>query len=183
MGIDPVSLAIASGVISSGFGAYGSIQKGNADAAQADSQAKALQMQAAAEERRGNQERAIAQRNAEDEMIKTDKLRGRQRAVAAASGGGTDGSAAEIEAETAREGALNSELELWKGEESARGREDQAALYVAEAKNTQRQGKQARKAGFVNAGSAVLGAVLDGAALRVKNSSPGSGSGKGVYYR
>lgn len=150
---------IAAAAASAAATAYGTYAAGKAGKAQAESSAQALEMQARAEEARANQERAVAQRQAEGEREKAERLMSRQQAVAASSGGGTGGSAAEIIAETGREGEYRSDLTLWESEEKARGRADQAALYRWEAGNKREQGKQMAKAGLINAGASLMGTV------------------------
>lgn len=176
MGIETAVMAatIGAGVL----GGVGSIKQGQAAEASAKSQANVLRANADQEMVRAGQERAMAQRAAEDKQIETDRLAGRQRAVAAASGGGTGGTAALIEAETAGEGKFHSDLELWKGEEKAKGLESQATIDRLSALDKERSGKAARKASYISAGSQILGSI--GSAYSIGKSP--SRSSSGVYY-
>lgn len=177
MGIETALLAatIGSGVM----GAYGSIKQGQASQSAAESQSNALVAQSEQERRRAGQERAMAQRTAEEKDWQAKELESKQRAVAAASGGGTGGSAAAIIGRTAAEGQFQSDLELSKGEERAKGMEYQSVLDMGAAADKREQGKAARKASYWQAGSQVLGAVGSAASVKAKS---GSTSGSGVYY-
>jgi hypothetical protein len=93
---------------------------------------------AAGQEQRANEERAVSQYRAQQRQKEAARLVSQQQAAFAASGGGLDGSAADVIARTAGRGELNSELELWSGESRARGLEDQAAMTRAAAKANQR---------------------------------------------
>lgn len=93
---------------------------------------------AAAEERRANEERAVSQNQAQERQRLARVVGSQQQAAFAASGGGLGGSAADVMAETAGRGELNAERELWQGETRARGLEDQAAITRAAAKASQR---------------------------------------------
>lgn len=79
-------------------------------------------------------ERAVASVQAERRQKAAERLVSEQRARFAASGGGLGGSAAEVMAETEEKGAYNSALEMWQGEEKARGLEDSAAIARAASK-------------------------------------------------
>lgn len=177
MGIETAMLAavVGSGVLAGA----GAMKEGAAAEAAGRSQSNTLRAQADQEERRAGQERAMAQRRAEEKQIDTDRLMGRQRAVAAASGGGTGGSAAAIEAETAQEGAFQSDLQLWQGEEKAVGLEYQAGIDRGAAADKLAQGKAARKASYLKAGSQVLGSI--GSAYTMGKGG-GGGASSGAYY-
>lgn len=161
MGIETALMAatIGSGILAGG----GKLMEGAAAQAGAESKARALEAGALAQDRKASEERAVSQRRAEDQKIETDRLMGKQRAIAAASGGGTGGSAGLIEAETAGEGQFKSDLDLWAGEEKAKGLNFQSDIDRAAAKDSRRQGKSARTASYLAAGSAVLGSVAGAA--------------------
>lgn len=89
-------------------------------------QKAAGKMEAANAERKANAERVVAQQKAEEERRKKEYLISKQRAAFGASGGGVGGSAAQVIADTEGQGLYNSELQLWQGEERAKGYEDQA---------------------------------------------------------
>lgn len=177
MGIETAMMAAAIG--SGVLGGIGTLKAGQAQEASAKSQAVMLDAQAREEEWRAGQERAMAQRRAEEKQIDTERLMGKQRAIAAASGAGTSGTAGLIEAETAGEGAFQSELELFKGEERARGLETQAEVDRYSAVDKRRSGAAGRRASYIQAGSQVLGSVANAYSMGGKS---GGGSKSGVYY-
>lgn len=123
----------------SAVGAIGAIQGGKAQQASANYQA--AQLEAA-----GKTERAIAQREAEEDRRQARLMQSRARAVGAASGGGID---LELAGDIAAEGEYRALTSLWEGEEAAKGRKAQAAAARFE-------GKQAKKAGYLTAGKTLL---------------------------
>ena len=124
MGIETAMLAatIGAGVM----GGVGSLKQGQAAQAAGESASNALIGQSQQERWRASQERAMSQRTAEEKQYQTDEINAKARAAAAASGGGTGGSAAAIMGRTAAEGQYQSDLELAKGEEKAKGLEYQS---------------------------------------------------------
>jgi hypothetical protein len=174
MGIETAMLAatIGSGVLAAG----GKMMEGKAAQASAESKANMLEAGATAQERRASEERAMSQRRAEDQDLETQRLMGKQRAISAASGGGTGGTAGLIEAETAGEGKFKSEMDLWSGDEKGKGLEFQAQIDRGAAKDSRRQGKAARTAGYMAAGSSILGSI--GAGYK---GSGGGGAQSGTY--
>lgn len=123
----------------SAIGAVGAIQSGNA--ANAAAQHQAAQLEAA-----GQTERAIAQREAEENRRQARLMQSRARAVGAASGGGID---LDLAGDIAEEGEYRALTSIWEGEEAAKGRKAQAAAARFE-------GKQAKKAGYLKAGKTLL---------------------------
>lgn len=202
MGIDPISLAAMATVGSGVMGAVGSIKQGQAADAAAESQAnvmaaesearlKAAQAKAQQDQITATQQRAMAQRTAEEKEYQARELIAKERAAAAASGGGTGGSAAAIIGRTAAEGQYQSDLELAKGEEAAKGTEYQSILdlttartnrelALAGAEDKRKQGKAAKTASYWGAGSQILGAVGQAASAKMKASS--TSSTNGIYY-
>lgn len=175
MGIETAILAatVGAGVM----GAAGKMMEGGAAESASESKSNALNAGAAAQQRKASEERALSQRRAEDQQAETQRLMSKQRAVSAASGGGTGGSAAVIEAETAGEGHFKSELDLWQGEERGKGLDFQAEIDRAAAKDSRRQGKAARQASYLAAGSQILGSVASAGKGR-----GGGGASSGMYY-
>lgn len=162
--------------------AYGSIQQANAQAdaqeANARNAAVIADAQGKADEQRATEERAMSIRRAEEKQLETDRLMARERAVSAASGGGTGGSAADIEAQSAGEGKFQSDVELWKGEERAKGAYFQTGLDRSAANQrvamADWSGDNTRTAGYVTGGSQILGAAGNAASIRMKSSKPSS---------
>lgn len=125
------------------LGAGGAIAEGT-------SQANALNAEAAAMDKRANEEKAAAQREAIQRRRQASVLLSRQQAVAASSGGtATDPTVLDVMGDTAAEGQYQSDVALYQGDVAAAGLQDQAAINRARA-------RQARLAGFINAGSTML---------------------------
>lgn len=136
---------------STALGAVGAIQESNA--AQAASEANARQLEAKAKA-----DLAQGTVNAEAKRKQADKLLSRQRAVAAASGAGMTGSAADIMADTAGQGAYTSELDLWLGRERS-----ESDLYAAEMARAEARAK--KRALPFNVGASVLTGVSQAASM------------------
>lgn len=118
-------------------------------------------------ERRAGQERASAQRRASQERERMKKLMSVQRAKAAASGAGLDGSFDDIFGDTAVQGKYNSDVRLWEGEEAAASLEERAALKRATAAAS-RGSRSAQRYGAVLSGvggvaKSIGGGIKDGA--------------------
>lgn len=115
---------------------------------QADAAGKATQKQY---DQAAGQERAMSQRQAEQDRLQARLAESRGIAVAAASGGGgveTRGVADTI-AGINEEGEMRALTSLWEGEERARSLE-----YAGKVKRW--EGKNAKTASFISAGSQVL---------------------------
>lgn len=129
-------------IASSAMSAIGSIAQGNAANAAAQANASALNKQSEAELRAAGA-REEQQRRANRQFL------GTQRAALAQAGIGVDGSAYDI----ARQSAVNAELDAlnirYEGQLRAKGLRDQATI-------TRFEGKQARTAGYLGAGAAIL---------------------------
>mgnify|MGYP001588333000 CR=1 FL=1 len=136
-GLEPI-LILASTAAAGG----GQVMSSNAESAAAEANARQLEM-------RGKAEQASASVQADRKRKEADALISKQRAIAAASGGGTGGSAAEIMGETAAQGQYSSDLEMWLGSEKRSG--DQYAAQIA-----RMEAKAKRKALPFQVGSAVL---------------------------
>lgn len=142
-GLEPILLL--STLASTGLGVAGQIQQSNAADMSAESTALQLESKATAD-------LAQASVKAEQRRKEADALISKQRAIAAASGAGTGGSAAEIIAGTAQHGAHNSAMEIWLGQEQASSDRFAADMTRSEA-------KARRKALPFQVGSAVLSGV------------------------
>lgn len=130
---------------STALGAVGMVQQSNAEGAAAEGNARQL-------DARAKGEMADASLKAEQHRKDADRLISKQRAIAAASGGGTGGSAGEIMAETAGQAEYNSALDLWLGGERAT-----TSKYAADISRMEAKAK--RKALPFQIGSAVLSGV------------------------
>lgn len=167
-----IGLMAASAVMS----AYGSYSQGQAQAAaaeaqaqQADYNAKIAEQQAQDAEHRGR----IAEQN---QRMKTAQVLGQQRAGFGASGFDLSGTALDILGDTAMVGEMdaltvrhNAEYEAWDRRQQAYGFQNEAAVARA-------SGKNAKKAGMINAGTSLLGsaATIYGKLPEAKPSGGGS---------
>lgn len=133
-------LMIASTLVS----AVGTIAAGNA----ADN---AAQYEAEQLESRAGQERAAAQRRAIEQRRQARLVQSRQQAAAAASGAGaSDPTVVDLMTGAEGEGEYRALLELYEGEERARG--------ATVAANVRRfEGKQAKTASYIGAAGTILG--------------------------
>lgn len=138
-------LALPMMIASTAISAVGTIAQGNAARAAGNYQAAQLNQQA-------GQERAIAQRNAIEQRHKATLANSRALAVAAAGGGGaSDPTVNNIMGDITGQGEYNALSALYTGEERARGMNMQADVARLE-------GKQARSASLLKAGTTILGA-------------------------
>lgn len=145
--------------------------------AEGASQANALNATAKAEERRANEEKAAAQRVAIQRQREARVLLSRQQAVAAASGGtATDPTVLDLVGDTAAEGDYQKDTALYEGNVRAAGLLDQAAIDRARA-------RQARFAGFINAGSTMLNGLSSVGQFQKKPSGGRGGYGMPTAYR
>jgi hypothetical protein len=138
----------------------------------------ASQFEAEQLEQAAGQSVAASQRDAAEEKRKADLLASRALALAAASGGGTDGSVVKIISDLKGEGSYRSAVALYRGEEQARklrmaGKAKRFEGALAEEQGVQEQG------GHEIAGMASLftgGASLYGRYGGGGPSSPGGGT-------
>lgn len=124
--------------------AGGSIYAGQANEQYAKDQARALKQ-------KGDQEYAIAQRKAMETRQQKRAALGRTLAVAAASGGGTGDTVSDIMTGIETRGEYNALTDLYNGSVARNDLYTDAAI-------TRQQGKDARKAGYLEAGTTLLGA-------------------------
>lgn len=94
---------------STALGAAGQVMSSNAESAAAEANAKQL-------EARSTADLADSTIKADQDRKQADRLISKQRAIAAASGGGTGGSAATIIADTAGQSQYRSDMDIWLGE-------------------------------------------------------------------
>lgn len=139
--------ALAAQAVATVVSAVGAIQQGRAADAQAKSQAEQLNA-------RAKQERATAQLAAIEEKRQAERVSSRAKSLIAAGGGDTtDVGSQDILSDIAGEGEYRSLMQLYEGEERAKGSEFQA-------QSTRAEGKAARQAGLFSA----IGTTLSGAA-------------------
>jgi hypothetical protein len=124
------------------LGAGGSIYSGMQAEASAKVQSKAMK-------EKGDQEYAIAQRRAMETRRQKQLALGRTLAVASASGGGTGDTVSDIMTGIEQRGEYNALTDLYSGSVARNDLYTNAAITKAE-------GKQAKTAGFINAGTSLL---------------------------
>ena len=129
--------------VSAGIAAYSAIQQG-----------KAAEAAAAFNEITNRQNAEMSRSEARMRASQTERetmLRlGAIRAAQGASGGTGEGSVLDVIADSARQGELERQYEIYRGEAAARGYKNTATLDA-------RQGSQAAKAGYLRAGQDLLG--------------------------
>lgn len=153
-------MAMVLGIVGGAISALGAIQQGNAQAASAEYNAKVAKR---------NKSAVLAQTEAEIEDKKTENRRqlGSIRAAYGASGLMLDGSPLDVLEDTAVEQAYDVSKIRYQGAMKAEGYSEQAALFKLEAKS-------AKTAGWIGAGSAIIGGLQTG--LRDWGGSGGGGS-------
>lgn len=128
--------------------AASSIQQGNYQNAIAQAQAKA-------EQRRANEVQASAQRDAAQRAKEAKYVMSRQQAVAAASGGGAaDSTVLNLMSQTAGQGAYNAASSIYEGQSAGDSLNYQASI-------DRMSGRMQRQAGYIGAGTTLLGGIAD----------------------
>ncbi|PWR24985.1 hypothetical protein [Zavarzinia aquatilis] len=145
---------------SAGLQAVSSIQQGNAAASAANWNAG--QMDAAAT-------RTLAATNAEEDRLRRQQAQelGRQRAAFAESGLAPSGSVLDVMTESATNAELDALTLRYRGQVEANDLRNQGSI-------TRWQGRQARRAGYIGAGAALLSGASSFAGM------PGLGSAGGI---
>lgn len=134
------------GLLGSAVSAVGTIAAGNAQAAAAEYQRKQAVVAA-------SQERAVSQRKAEGESIRTERFISSQTAAAGLSGGGaSDPSVLSQMGEAQGEGALRQAVVRYEGEEKAR-------QWMTEAQALDMQAKNAKQAAMFGAAGTIAGGL------------------------
>lgn len=157
---EPTTLAIAS-LVAAGAGAatsaYGSIQQGRAQSAQADYQSAVGRNNAiiAEQQARDAEERGAAAETAQRRQ--TAQLAGHQRAAMAANGVDlSSGSPLDILGDTAQFGELDALTVRSNAAREAYGFRNQGAQFTADAGAAKLAGKNAKSASYISAGSTIL---------------------------
>ena len=138
---------------SAGIAAYGAIQQGKAQQAAATFNAiTALQD--------GTMARSEALLQAQQTQRETVLRLGQARAAQGASGGTNEGSALDVIADIGRQGELERQFDIYKGEAKARGYTNTATLDFMQA-------DRARDATLTGAGTALLGGAASARSAQV----------------
>lgn len=167
---DPITmtaLAVGGGALS----AVGTIMGGNA-AAQAGETARGSQyFKATQEEQAAVESRAAAQRSALDKGRETTLLQSKLQARAAASGAGaSDPGVINLAEGIAGRGEYESLMDMFRGENRARGLEDQAMASRMTGEAAAAEGRAKRDASYLSAAGTLIGSA--GSAYRTYNRTP-----------
>ncbi len=143
-------MAMAIGIIGGVISAIGSLQQANAQAASAEYNAKVA-------ERNKRAVKNQTESEIEDRQVEHRRQLGSMRASYGASGLQMEGSPLDVLEDTATEQAFDISKIRYQGAMKAEGYSEQAALYKLEAKS-------AKTAGWIGAGSALIGGLQSGLA-------------------
>ncbi len=165
---DPIT---ALTLVGAGVGAAGTIMGGNAAAAAGKSQQDAANFQAAQQEQAAAESRAAAQRVALDKGRETRLLESKLITTAAASGASPDGTNVQnLAGNIAARGEYESLLEMYKGENKARGLMDAAAGTRMSGAAAAAEGEAKQNASYLSAAGTIIGS--GGSAYRTYNRAP-----------
>lgn len=142
--------------------AYGAIMGGKAEAAQAQAQANAYTQQAQLDE--ANAKVRLQQADAQEEAVRRETRRrlGQLRGEIIQSGTGLGGSNAAIYQQSARDAELDALNVRYGGLMEARGLMNQASANRYNAAAAKAQGKAAKRAGYMRAGTSILTGMAGG---------------------
>jgi hypothetical protein len=156
---DPVTMTVAT-VASGALSAAGTIMGGNAAAAAGKSQQDAAYFKAAQEEQAAQESRAAAQRTALEKDRQARLLQSTLQANAAASGGGAaDPTIIGLGQDIAGRGEYQSLMDLYTGENRARGLEDQAMGSRMSGDAALAEGKAKQSASYLSAAGTLIGSA------------------------
>lgn len=150
-------LAMVGGLVSGVASAAGGMMAAQGEAQALEAQANVKAAQAQAERRKGQEENAVQQREALQQEKKTRKVMSDQLAAFAHSGGGVGGSARVVRQETAEQGILNREHELWEGRQMEQARETQARILEMEMQALRQAAATKRKSAVISGVSGIAG--------------------------
>ena len=167
---DPVTMTVAT-VAGGALSAAGTLMGGNAAAQAGQSQKDAQYFKAAQEEQAAQESRAAAQRGSLDKARESRLLLSKLQANAAASGGGaSDPTVLDLAGGIAGRGEYESLMEMYKGENRARGLEDQAIGSRLSGDAAKAEGEAKRNASYMSAAGTIIG--TGGSAYRTYNRIP-----------
>jgi hypothetical protein len=156
---DPVTMTVAT-VAGSALSAAGTLMGGKAAADAGKSQQDAAYFKAAQEDQAAQESRAAAQRVALDKAREGRLLQSTLQANAAASGGGAaDGTILDLAGGIAGRSEYESLLEMYKGENRARGLEDQAIGTRISGDAALAEGKAKQEASYYSAAGTLIGSA------------------------
>lgn len=151
-----IGLTAVGGVVS----AIGTIAGGNAAAAAGRSGQQQMEFRAKQEEMQAQESRAASQRTALERRRESTLLGSKLLARAAASGGGaTDPTVIDLGGDIAARGEYGALMDLYKGENRARGLEDQAMGSRLTGAALLAEGEAKKKASRLSALSTIIGSA------------------------
>jgi hypothetical protein len=155
---DPISMTVMA--VGAATSAYGSIRQGQAANAAGKYNQRAAYAEAAAQDIQAGQEIAVASHNSTRIAARMRELLAEQQANAAAGGGSTqDASVVAIRDETVKTSTLDQLLEMTAAEERAQAIRRGAQVTRTEGDMARAQGREAQRAGYIQAGSTLLSAA------------------------
>jgi hypothetical protein len=170
---DPVTMTVAT-VASGALTAAGTLMGGSAAASAGQSQKDASYFKAAEEDQAAQESRAAAQRSALDKDRQATLLQSTLQARAAASGGGaTDPTVVGLGQDIAGRGEYQSLMDMYTGENRARGIEDQATGSRMTGDAQLAEGKAKQNASYLSAAGTLIGSA--GSAYKTYNKLPAYG--------
>jgi hypothetical protein len=160
---------------SAGVGVISSVMQGQ-------QQAAAYEAQAGADRNNAAQSRvnaAVALNQSEAEVARTEASTRRRLAtgfnLAAATGADPSyGSPLDVLGDIAAEGALDTQIQRWKGRAGANQAMNQAAGFERSAVMAEDTAKQASTAGFIRGGTTLLGGLAQYGSMRLRMTQPGA---------
>lgn len=153
-------MAAIFGLIGAVVSAAGSIAAGSAAKSAAQAQAQMSIFKAKQEEQAAGEARASGQRRAEEESRKGRLAQSQLQARAAADGGSaTDPTVLALGEDIAGRSRLGAGIEYYKGENQARGFENQAELSRMQAAAQLAEGSAKQTASYFSAGGTLIGGV------------------------
>lgn len=165
------------GLVGTVVSAMGTIASGKAQAQAAQTQAQMAMYQAKQEDRKAQTERAAAQRSAIEERREGRFALSTLQARAAASGGGAaDPTVIALGESIAGRSEYGALMETYKGEDKARGWEDQAILHRMQAGAFNAQASGATAGSSLSAAGTIIGG-LGSAFSKFKSPTPNFGYG------
>lgn len=155
---DPLSsIALVAGLAGTAVSAMGTIGAGKAANQAGIAQQQSMQFKAAEEKQAADESRAASQRSALEHDKATELQRSRLQALAAASGGGADDpTVVHLGEDLAGRGEYQHLMDMYTGENRARGLEDQATGDQMTGAAQLAEGKAKQNASYYSAAGTVL---------------------------
>jgi hypothetical protein len=178
-----VAASMALTAVGAGVSAAGTIAGGNAAKQAGQAQQQGLDFKAASDQIAAGESRAAGERSAQDTNRKTGLLESTLQARGGGTGfSGTSGSMVSTAGDIAGRGAYEGLMGLYRGENNARGLQDDATGATMAGDAALAEGKAKQKASYLSAAGTIIGS----AGSMFKTYSPASGANLGApgggYY-